>query len=440
MVFLWQSEMHKYQSWGKNPHAKQTALYYSDRHQALPVVNGASILPYGMGRSYGDVCLNDENAIIPTSRLDHYMEFDQEKGVIKCEAGVCLSDLLDLVIPRGYFIPVTPGTKNVTIGGMVANDVHGKNHHRAGSFGNVVMAFELLRSDGKRLICTPDKNPDLYRATIGGLGLTGLITWVEISLETIESAYINTESIRFQTIEDFFRISDDSDQSWEYTVAWIDAFSNKSGDCRGVFFRGNHMRDNDFIYKKRSMPLGVPLNMPSWLLNRYVLKLFNKLYYSVNRNKAQRVHIYDFFYPLDKVSAWNKMYGKNGFYQYQCVIPDDQAEMTIRSMLKLCNSNKQGSFLSVLKKFGDIKSPGLLSFPKKGYTLALDFPNRGKRTLNMLDAFDDMVLDAGGSVYPAKDARMSADSFKCFFPAWQEFSQQVDRGFSSSFWRRVMAE
>ena len=432
--------MAAYASWGNIPHVEQQIGLLDNRHTGLPASSDKKLLAYGKGRSYGDVCLNDGNIILPTSFLDKYISFDADKGIIRCEAGVCLQDLLNLIIPRGYFIPVTPGTKNVTIGGMIANDVHGKNHHQEGTFGRHVLQFELLRSAGDRLICSPTENKNFYSATIGGLGLTGLITWVDIQLKPIQSAIIQEETIPFADLQEFMRLTLESDSQWEYTVAWIDSFAKRPNIGRGVFFRGRHAEPTiEKLFVATKQPMQVPFNLPSWVLNTYSLKIFNKMYYSLNKKNHKLVPYDKFFYPLDGVGAWNRIYGKRGFYQYQCVVPKEDADNVIAELLDVCLKANAGSFLSVLKKFGSILSPGMLSFPREGYTLALDFPNYGIKTLNMLDALDDIVRRVGGAVYPAKDARMSPESFVQYYPMWEKYSEFIDPAFSSSFWRRVTA-
>lgn len=430
--------MTTYASWGNIPRVTQEVCLLEHRHACLPAADGKKFLAYGRGRSYGDVCLNDGNIILPTRFLDKYIHFDQGSGVIRCEAGVSLAELFAFIIPRGYFIPVTPGTKYVTIGGMIANDVHGKNHHRAGTFGRHVLKFELLRSDGERLICSATENADYYAATIGGLGLTGLITWAEIQLKAVNSTFIEEETIPFANLAQFMDITADSDERWEYTVAWIDSFAKHQHTGKGVFFRGNHAAaDKAKTAEVSHESVRVPFDFPSWVLNSELLKIFNRLYYAVNTQRQKTVHYDKFFYPLDGIGAWNKIYGKRGFYQYQCVVPNNDATEVVKELLDICSRSNAGSFLSVLKKFGTVKSPGMLSFPREGYTLALDFPNHGEKTMKLLERLDDVVMRVDGAVYPAKDARMSAESFRRYFPRWQEFSTFIDPGFSSSFWRRV---
>lgn len=434
----------EYLSWGRYPRVKQDSqqfLWRSDSFSTLKF--STNYLPYGMGRSYGDVCLNEGGTLLLTDSMARFITFDQENGVICCDAGVCLDDLHQLTIPRGWFVQVTPGTKYVTIGGMIANDVHGKNHHRVGSFGCHINCFELLRSDGSRQLCSPNQNSELFSATIGGLGLTGLITWAEIRLKKIDGPYIDTESIRFDNLTEFFDLSRDSDSAWEYTVAWVDSLAKGNRLGRGLFMRGNHLATS----AAEKLPtikqkLSIPFDAPSNLLNKYSIKLFNTAYYRKQFKKIVYVsqHYDKFFYPLDGIGRWNRLYGKRGLLQYQCVVPIDIGYDVISNILKECADKGQGSFLSVLKLFGKIQSPGMLSFPREGVTLALDFPNRGAETFSLLDTLDKIVIAAGGAVYPAKDARMANTSFKSYYPNWQEFEKHIDPHFSSSFWRRVTAD
>jgi FAD/FMN-containing dehydrogenase len=430
-----------YASWGNYPPARQQVRRLFWRHAALPSVDqGSSLLPYGLGRSYGDSCLNDGGTLLDTTGLDHLIEFDPESGLLRCEAGLSLAAILRLMVPRGWFLPVTPGTKFVTVAGAVANDIHGKNHHRAGTFGRHVSRFELLRSDGQRLICSPHENEPLFRATIGGLGLTGLITWVELSLKPIRSDRIERESIKFASLDEFLELTRDSDERFEYTVAWIDCLASGANLGRGIFFRGNHATVGSTPLRPgRPARLSVPFHAPNFVLGSWTVRAFNTVYYRRQTRKtvADSVHYDPFFYPLDSVNHWNRLYGRRGFLQYQFVVPVDGGLEATRRVLARIAASGEGSFLAVLKVFGDAPRPGLLSFPAPGFTLALDFAQRGSSTTRLLDSLDRIVLDHGGRLYPAKDARMSSAAFEASFPAWRDFARLIDPAFSSSFWRRV---
>lgn len=412
------------------------------RFKRLPQTEpGQHLLPYGQGRSYGDVCLNDGGVIVPTENMDHFIDLDPATGIVSCEAGVTLAQLLELAVPQGWFLPVTPGTRYVSLGGAIANDVHGKNHHVAGTFGGHVRQFELLRSDGRRYVCSPTENEAYFKATIAGLGLTGLITRVELQLKPIRTACIEKESIRFGNLDEFMTLSRDSDSSWEYTVAWLDCLARGSTLGRGIFYRGRHSDEgsaDSLVPGKTRHRLSVPVDAPGFILNRVTLGLFNAFYYHRQRQPLHRevVDYEPFFYPLDGIRAWNRLYGKKGFYQFQCVVPENEVD-AMPDLLNRIAKSGQGSFLAVIKQFGDMVSPGMLSFPRPGVTLALDFANKGSRTRRLLGELEDVVVSAGGAIYPAKDALMKPASFATFYPRYEDYSQYIDPAFSSSFWRRV---
>jgi len=402
--------------------------------------DGKSLLPFGQGRSYGDSCLNDGGLLLATARLNHFIEFDRATGVLRCEAGITLDEIIKLIVPQGWFLPVTPGTRFVSLGGAIANDVHGKNHHCAGTFGRHVLKFELLRSNGQRLLCSADENEHWFKATIGGLGLTGLMLWAEIQLKPIMNAFIQAETLRFPNLDAFFDIAARSENDYEYTVAWIDCLARGAALGRGLFIRGNHA-PAQFNQALLKTPPGRQVNMPfaapGFLLNRLIVRGFNACYFYRPIRKQALIHYLRFFYPLDALGHWNRIYGKRGFLQYQCVVPYDDGGSAIKSILGIISQSGMGSFLSVLKTFGDLPAPGMLSFPRKGVTLALDFPCRGGKTLRLLDRLDDVTRANGGAVYPAKDARMGAWSFQTYYPEWRRFAEYVDPKFSSSFWQRV---
>ncbi len=435
--------MSNYQSWGRYPKAKEQTVYHVfGRDDELNCEGNKSLLPRGLGRSQGDSCLNDGGVLMETSRLDHFISFDDKQGVFRCEAGVTLDEILKFIVPRGWFLPVTPGTKFVTAGGALANDVHGKNHHRAGSFGCHVTQFELVRSGGERLVCSPEQNQEWFRATVGGLGLTGLITWVEMRLIPIESSYIEEEVIRMDGLEDFFGLATESDKEFEYTVAWLDCLSFGKALGRGLFMRGKHALNGSKklgLATHRKPRVSVPIYVPGWLVNKGSVRAFNEVYYrkQLQRRSEKTIHYDSFFYPLDVVADWNKIYGKRGFFQYQCVVPRECSHEVVPKLLEAIAASGMASFLATMKFFGDASSPGIMSFPRPGVTLAIDFVNYGSSTLGLFQKLDDIVMCAQGAVYPAKDARMSARVFKSSFPQWKEFIDYIDPKFSSSFWRRV---
>lgn len=399
-----------------------------------------SKLAYGLGRSYGDVCLNDGGALIRTQRLDRILSADWRHGVVRAETGLTVGALLSLGVPRGWFVPVSPGTKHVTLGGAVANDVHGKNHHEAGTFGCHVRALALLRTDGEVVEIGPDRGPGLFAATVGGLGLTGVILWVELQLQPIGSSDFEVETVRLRNLESFFRTAEES-VAWPYTVAWVDCLATGAAIGRGLFTRGRHATTGPLQAHAERQRARVPMDAPSALLGPATVRLFNAIYARQPRANGPRRVAYDkFLYPLDGIGDWNRLYGRRGFFQHQSVVPMGSAPGTLQRLLEMTARAGQGSFLVVLKLFGPRPSPGLLSFPERGATFALDLPNRGAATLALLDRMADIVLEAGGRLYPAKDATMSAGHFRAGYPRWRELEAFRDPGISSDFWRRVTRE
>jgi FAD/FMN-containing dehydrogenase len=410
------------------------------RDELVSVVGKAcasDLLPIGLRRSYGDSCLNTAGALIEIGGLDRFISFDAATGVLRAEAGVNLSDILRLVVPKGWFLPTTPGTRFVTLGGAIANDVHGKNHHGAGMIGRHVRALGLLRSDRGDLTLTPQSDTALFSSTIAGLGLTGIIEWVELQLVKIGSAYLEVETIPYEHLEAFWALAEESTNCHEHTVAWIDCTSWGERRGRGIFQRANWLADGSFVAHDDRSWKRVPLEAPALALNRFTVSAFNSAYYHSNRAFARRSrqHYAPFFYPLDGIRDWNKMYGRIGMLQYQCVVPSEQQRVAVDALLKAISDSQEVSFLAVLKTFGDLASPGLLSFPRAGATLALDFPFRKERTLSLMARLDAIVAEVGGAVYPAKDGRVPPEMFRRSFPRWQELAK--DPAMNSDFWRRV---
>jgi FAD/FMN-containing dehydrogenase len=429
-------------SWGNVIRASHVVFQPRDRHAPFPEVGPHhSVLPYGNGRSYGDSCLNADGALLQTRSLDKFIAFDPDTGVLACESGVQLADILQIAVPHGWFPAVSPGTRFVTVGGAIANDVHGKNHHGAGTFSRHLRRFELLRSDGERLLCTPDQNAEWFAATVGGLGLTGLITWAELQLRRVPGPWMQVETIRYANLAEFMALSADSDQHFEYTVAWVDCLAQGKQLGRGLLQRAQHACVSA-QEARAPRSLGVPFTPPFSLVNNVSTRLFNTAIYhrQIGARVQSHEHYETFFYPLDGVRNWNRIYGPRGMYQYQCVIPQPAGGDATAALLRAITRSGLGSFLAVLKHFGDLPSAGLLSFPRPGITLALDFPNRGKRLEQLLHTLDGIVADAGGRIYPAKDGRMPGSLFRSGFPQWERFSRFIDPACSSSFWRRVMED
>lgn len=433
--------MKTYQSWGRLNAARPTQVYRPQWIDEIIPPAHDTYLCYGKGRSYGDSCLTSTGSMIDMSMLSRLIDFNTETGVVVCESGLTIDELLRVCIPKGWFVPVTPGTKYVTIGGAIANDVHGKNHHRAGNFGHHVLRFELLRSTGESIICTPQENNRMFSATIGGLGLTGIITWAVIQLKKIYSPVIEAENCKFGSIDEFLTLSHDSEKDYEYTVSWVDCTARQQKMGRGIFIRGNHSQVPAPFVMPREKKIPFPMEAPNSLLNKLTIKLFNGLYYNKQLQpiKKHTTAFDPFFYPLDSILHWNKMYGKRGFFQYQCVVPMDVGRDAMKTIVQKISTYGEGSFLAVLKTFGTIPSVGMMSFPRPGITLALDFGNNGPDTLKLLSTLDEIVMEAKGAVYPAKDARMSPKSFQQYYPQWQDFMQYIDPQCMSDFWLRVTA-
>ena len=420
-----------YYNWSRQPVTDPSLAALRWRSDSLP---RDTFLPYGNGRSYSDVCLNDGHTLLDCKPLDHLIAFDRRTGIVELEAGMLLSDLLAVIVPAGWFLPVTPGTRFVTVGGAIANDVHGKNHQHAGSFGCHLLGLELQRSDGKRLTCSATDNPDWLAATIGGLGLTGVILKATLQLIPVGSARLEVSHRPFRTFAEFHELSNTSPA--QYTVAWLDTTSADK-QLRGIFSAGDFRDDGDYSPadpQSRDLPFLQPF---SWL-NRFSVPLMNRLWFERNRKPRTRIeHYQQFFYPLDGIGNWNRAYGRHGFLQYQFVVPETNAETLIREFLQQTTARKACSFISVLKKFGDRASPGLLGFPRPGITLAVDFnlPNPG--LLDYLREFDRRLVEVGGATYPAKDGRLGGGAFREFFPAWRDFLRFRDAGINSDFWRRI---
>lgn len=413
-----------------------TYLYHLEQMNHLVAKDVGSILAHGMGRSYGDVCLNPNGNLWVTTNLDHFISFNSKTGRLICESGVLLKTIQDIFIPQGWMLPVTPGTQFVTVGGAVANDVHGKNHHVFGTFGDHVKSIHLIRTTGESIVCSPHEHSEWFAATVGGLGLTGLITVVELALRPVSGPWLESETLPYSNLGEFFTLADQSESEWEYTVSWIDCLSNNG---RGIFMRANH--------SSRNHPLLSPKNafrfpfQPSFsLINRWSLGLLNQGYYYRQKQKAGESLLYylPFFYPLDGILEWNKLYGPKGFYQYQMVIPRQAGEEAIKAMLNAIKKAKAGSFLAVLKTFGNRQATGLLSFPHPVVTLALDFPNQGEHTTKLFAHLDAIVREAKGRIYCAKDASMPIDLFQSGYPNYETFLQYRDPGISSGLSRRLM--
>ncbi|MCY0093000.1 FAD-binding protein [Hoeflea ulvae] len=425
----------EFESWGRVVRHPRTKAPASGFSRDVP----QGFLAFGNGRSYGDSCHNDRGRLIAMRPGAAISAFDPETGILTADAGVLLSQILALVMPHGFFLEVTPGTAQVTLGGAIANDVHGKNHHHRGTFGGSVLSFVLLGSDGARRTCSPDSHTPLFEASIGGMGLTGIIETATIRLMKVPSANVRQTAFRFESIDGYFDAIDEIDAAHEYSVAWIDQLARGPRLGRGVLMAGDHAEDGGAARAPSAPRLSVPVAPPVNLLNRLTLKAFNGLYYG--RAPAQPatkiVPWASYFHPLDAISGWNRLYGPRGLFQHQSVYPAANARRTTIALIECAQNHGAASFLTVLKRFGDFASPGLMSFPRPGFTLTLDFANSGEATLKMLDALDDIVLEAGGALNPYKDQRMSPEMFAASFPQWRQMEAMRDPAVMSDFWRRT---
>lgn len=381
------------------------------------VVASGQVIARGAGRSYGDSSLSRH--VVSSRFMDNFIDFDAERGLLSCASGATLEQVLDFSVPRGWLIPVLPGTRFISIGGAIASDIHGKNHHRDGCFSNFVESFTLLLASGEIVRCSRDSNRPLFEASCGGMGLTGIILTATLQLEKISSAYIKQQIFPAANLDAIFDLFEQRCAD-KYSVAWIDCLAKGQARGRSVLFAGEQA-DQGSLENRRRITLSAPPVFPAALINRVSIGAFNRLYYRLQargRGPATR-HYQDYFFPLDWIRGWNRLYGKKGFIQYQFVVPQDSARETIEQVLTEIADQGKGSFLSVLKKMGP-ENTNPLSFPLEGYTLALDFKLE-KSLFPLLDRLDSMVVDSGGRLYLTKDARMSKEIFTRSYPRLDEF-------------------
>lgn len=430
-------------NWGNFPVLDCDESSFTQEEQLTQYVNSHDhIIARGNGRCYGDASLGEHS--ISTLRYDKVLQFDTENGIFECQAGITLDQVLAIIVPRGWFLPVTPGTKFITIGGAVASDVHGKNHHAEGSFSNHVISMDVLTGVGF-MSCSPENNPDLFWATCGGMGLTGVITKVRFRLKKIETAYIRQKQIKAENLDEIIRLFDEY-KDYTYSMAWIDCLKKGKNFGRSILIVGEHATKEELSGKQSAAPLllpdklklTIPFNLPSFILNNFTVKAFNMLYYAKNYKKEMNgvVPYEPFFYPLDAIHHWNRGYGKQGFVQYQFVLPIDRKEGLAAIMHRISDKG-WGSFLAVLKVFG--RQDDLISFPMEGYTLALDFPVR-KGLFPFLDELDALVLEYGGKLYLSKDARMQQEVFWKSYPNAERFANIVNTYNPVSKFRSVQSD
>ena len=404
----------------------------------------------GLGRSYNNAAQNEGGLVIATSGMREVLSFDPASGVVSCEAGVSLEQLMTDLLPAGWFVPVSPGTRKVTVGGAIAADVHGKNHHSAGSFARYVLSFDLLTADGAVRTVSPESDPDLFWGTAGGMGLTGVILRATIQMTKVETSRLVVDTVRTASIDDTMAHLAATDKDYDYTVAWTDCLATRGSLGRSVITSGDFATAGDLRYRDRGTPLafkpsallGAPPVFPSGLINARTVALVNEAWY----RKAPRLRtgeiqtIGKFFHPLDGIANWNRAYGPAGFRQYQYVVPFEASDVVVRSLERI-SALRAPSFVTVLKRFG-AEDPGMLSFPKPGWTLALDFPARTPWLSRLCAELDEMVLEAGGRLYLAKDSRIPADLMPAMYPRLADFRRlraSVDPAgiFSSDLSRRL---
>lgn len=415
--------------WGRYPRIQAQGSSFETPEQLHKYLQGPEdVIVHAQGRSYGDSALNDR--VIFTRRFDKVLHFDPEAGLLTCESGFTLADLLQAFLPRGWFLPVTPGTKFITIGGAIASDIHGKNHHRAGCFSEYVDSLDLLLPQGEVVRVSPRENRPLFRATCGGMGLTGVILRATLRLQPVKSALIRETVIRCANLEEVFHLFKEN-RTVTYSVAWIDCLAPNGQLGRSLLMLGEHA-ETGRLHRAAAQTISIPLELPSFCLNRYAIKLFNQLYY---RKQAQPiagrlVPLDDFFFPLDKIGHWNRMYGRRGFTQYQLALPKEASFAGLKEILERLAAAGLGSFLGVLKLLGR-ENANYLSFPLEGYTLAVDLKITD-RLFPFLNELDRIVLDHGGRLYLTKDVRMSGETFRRGYPRWEQFAELREK----MGWRR----
>lgn len=429
-----------------------SAVYRPEKRRAVQAIieqhEATTLIARGLGRSYGDAPVNGGGTVIDMNRLDRMLNFDSASATLECECGTSLEDILEVFVPRGYFLPVTPGTKFVTVGGAIANDIHGKNHHCDGTFSNFVEQFTLLTSNGEILTCSRQENDQIFWATIGGIGLTGILLTAHVRLQPIQSAYITVDYHRAKNLDDVLATMTESDDNYQYSVAWVDCLAKGASLGRSILMRGNHTTVNDLPRHLADTPLHVshqraktiPFDFPEFVLSPLSIKAFNTAFYAIHRPRQGAIVNYDkYFYPLDGIHHWNRLYGKRGFAQYQATLPPQSLNGLI-TLLERLSASKKASFLAVLKCFGE-QGQGLLSHPMKGYTLTLDIAQHGN-LIDFLRSLDEILLEHGGRLYLAKDVAAAPETIATMYPnleAFRDIKRQLDpeNTFSSTMSRRL---
>ena len=414
--------------WGRYPKA-QSSVQIPETVSEIDVRVSPRLIARGMGRSYGNAAMLDRGVVVLTERLNRSISFCESTGLLTAEAGLTLAEVIGFCVPRGWFPTVVPGTRWVSLGGCVAADIHGKNHHRVGAFGNHVKELELLVADGNKVRCSPTHNSDLFWATVGGMGLTGIITEVGVQLLPIETPWIIAQHHQAKDLDRSLEMLDSPLWDDAYTVAWFDCLARGKSLGRSILIRGHHASTEELPPElssrksRSSTSLSVKFDFPAWLLSPLTVAAFNSAFYrwQGGRTEPFLCHPDRFFFPLDRIEDWNRLYGKRGFLQYQCVLPLMTARESLQQLLQETQRSGRASFLAVLKRFGP-QGQGLLSFPLEGYTLTMDFPVKDSALFSFLDRLDEIVVKHGGRVYLAKDARMRAEVFREMYPRFGEWS------------------
>lgn len=437
----------KLAGWGNYPMIESLTLNPRDEEDARIDLKKGTIIARGLGRSYGDQAVNEDKYVAITTKLNHFLQFDEKQGILECEAGVSLEEIITTFGPKGWMPMICPGTKFVTIGGAIANDIHGKAHHIDGSFVNCILSFTILLADGQVVEASRTENADLFWANFGGLGLLGVILKVRLKLRKIETTYFKTKSIVIRNLDHMLEALEQYDHEYNYSVAWIDALAKGKKLGSGVLSLGNSAKLTELPEKLKTEPLklhktgklALPFFLPSFALNGLSVRLLNRVIAFVQNSPKAFIHYEKFFFPLDAINHWNKGYGKRGFIQYQFVIPEDNGKKNLTEILEMIASSGCTPFLNVFKRMGD--GQGILSFPFKGYTLAIDFPVT-KELLSFTPKLDAKVLSAGGRLYLGKDALLQETTFKAMYPQhreWMAIKRKYDPNnrFSSNISRRL---
>lgn len=433
---------------GKYPKALCKVTRPNGIYEVLECLKTGSLISRGLGRSYGDASVNDSGIVAESLIMNKFISFSDTTGILRCEAGVTYKDILDTFVSRGWFPAVTPGTKYVTMGGALASDVHGKNHHKEGSFSSYVISFKILIASGEILECSREQNADLFWATVGGMGLTGFILETEIQLKKISSPYLLNKAVKLKNLDELFSNFEEHDADYLYSVAWMDIVASGSKYGRNILLLGNHSESSELpakLQKKATekyveKKISVPFEIPFTTLNKLSITLFNNAYYMKARSKTDFQHYDKYFYPLDFILNWNHIYSKSGLIQYQLNIPEEAGKEAVDKVLKKVVASGSGSFLAVLKKMGD--QDGILSFPFKGYTLSMDFPVK-KGIIEMCKELDAIVLDHGGRTYLTKDSILDEKTFKQMYNGlwekWMNIKIKYDpqNKFTSNLGRRI---